>query len=343
MEFSFLFDIYPSDNNVELTIRLAVFLHEKGHRIYYTDSSDSSFTLYLLRKGIGRVLYPGDFDWFKPDLVLLDRQLEERTTFYQAKQIQVMFVALKFSYKRGKRTTLPMLFLTPSPLDYQEQSNEYLVCAGPLLDMESQKCSKLSVRQQLFINRRKGMANNERKDRKQTIFVVIKSLGSQEADCRFYDSVKSFCMQDTDKEVVVCSNRKELVNELFPLPVNMQFYTDENLRKMIISGDVLLSSGNLDLLIHCIYEGVAMLLLPVTEEQNENVNRLIYHGLGVRLPDNSRSKTYFSEQVQALLQQKKDLSEKMARMRERFEQKNNQLIYVVNWLEKWAEKGKTEV
>ena len=58
--FEFLFDIKPDAGNVCPTTRLAYLISERGNKVYYTDTSDSVFTTGLLRKGIGRIIYPHD-------------------------------------------------------------------------------------------------------------------------------------------------------------------------------------------------------------------------------------------------------------------------------------------
>ena len=80
--FEFLFDIKPDAGNVCPTTRLAYLISERGNKVYYTDTSDSVFTTGLLRKGIGRIIYPHDFRWFTPHLALLDYQLQDKQQVY---------------------------------------------------------------------------------------------------------------------------------------------------------------------------------------------------------------------------------------------------------------------
>lgn len=166
---SFLFDILPVDTDVKLTIQLACLLNEEGHEVYYTDSSDSAFTFYLLQKGIGRVLYPGDFRWFKPDLVLLDRRLENRIGFYRNRNIRIIYLGLWFGDKQNVSKDFPLLFLAPSPLDYQDQSDGWLVCAGPLLDIGNISEKVLSKREELLAGR---MSRYKKQNSKLSLFIV---------------------------------------------------------------------------------------------------------------------------------------------------------------------------
>ena len=92
--FEFLFDIKPDAGNVCPTTRLAYLISERGNKVYYTDTSDSVFTTGLLRKGIGRIIYPHDFRWFTPHLALLDYQLQDKQQVYNEYDINYLFMAI---------------------------------------------------------------------------------------------------------------------------------------------------------------------------------------------------------------------------------------------------------
>ena len=100
--FEFLFDIKPDAGNVCPTTRLAYLISERGNKVYYTDTSDSVFTTGLLRKGIGRIIYPHDFRWFTPHLALLDYQLQDKQQVYNEYDINYLF-----SHKQNRQKDRP--------------------------------------------------------------------------------------------------------------------------------------------------------------------------------------------------------------------------------------------
>lgn len=330
---SFLFDILPVDRDVELTIQLACQLHKEGHEVFYTDSSDSYFTSYLLQKGMGRMFYPDDFHWFKPGLVLLDKRLENRVSFYQDRNVRIVYLGLIFSEKQTVSKDFPLLFLAPSPLDYQDQSNDWLVCAGPLLNFEHVGDKKLSKREELLSGR---MSRYKNRDSKLSLFIVEEMAEDQNIDFRFYELIKNFSLQNPQYEIVLCSNNKNWLNRLFPLPLNMQFYLSDVSCQLTASGDLLVTNGDLDMLISCIYHSLPVLLFPVTNVQAENTARMVYHGLGLQMDSKSNTVDDFSNQIQILLQHKKDIAAKMDKMSKLFDRKNEQLYYVISWLEELA-------
>lgn len=328
---SFLFDVLSFNTDVELTIRLACLLNERRHKVYYTASSDSAFTSYLLQKGIGRVFYPDDFRWFRPDLVLLDLRLKERSVFYWNRNIRVVCLELCFGGKHVLPEEFPLLFLAPSPLDYQEQSDEWLICAGPLFDFDSEQTKRLSKREELLLNR---LSHNKNQNSKLTLFIIVEA--SDGVDMSFYDRVKDFCRQEPRYEVVVCSGDASCLERLFPLPVNMQFYLPGVSHQLTAFGDLLVTNGDLDILIGCIYHRLPVLLLPVTPVQFENTARMVYHGLGLQTDGQYRTADEFGHEIHSLLQHKEEIIARMDKMSELFDRKNEQVYYVLNWLEELA-------
>lgn len=337
---SFLFDILPVDTDVKLTIQLACLLNEEGHEVCYTDSSDSSFTSYLLQKGMGRVLYPDDFRWFKPDLVLLDKRLENRICFYQDRNIRIVYLGLWFGNKQTVSKDFPLLFLAPSPLDYHDQSDGWLVCAGPLLDLENIGEKTLSKREELLAGR---MSRYKKQSSKLSLFIVAEMAEDLDAGFHFYELVKEFCLQNTQYEIIVCSNSQEWLDRLFPLPINMQFYLSNASCQLTASGDLLVTNGDLDMLVSCIYHSLPVLLLPVTKVQVENTARMVYHGLGLKMDDKCDTVNDFRNQIQTLLQHKEDIAIKMNRMSKLFDRKSEQVHYVINWLEELVNRKKLEI
>ncbi len=100
--FEFLFDIKPDAGNVCPTTRLAYLISERGNKVYYTDTSDSVFTTGLLRKGIGRIIYPHDFRWFTPHLALLDYQLQDKQQVYNEYDINYLFIAINKNRQKDR-------------------------------------------------------------------------------------------------------------------------------------------------------------------------------------------------------------------------------------------------
>jgi hypothetical protein len=113
--FEFLFDIKPDAGNVCPTTRLAYLISERGNKVYYTDTSDSVFTTGLLRKGIGRIIYPHDFRWFTPHLALLDYQLQDKQQVYNEYDINYLFIAInKTDRKIDLMPEMPVVTLPPA-------------------------------------------------------------------------------------------------------------------------------------------------------------------------------------------------------------------------------------
>ena len=332
---SFLFDILSVGTGAELTIRLACLLNERGHKVYYTDSSDSAFTSYLLQKGIGRVFYPDDFRWFQPDLVLLDRRLDDRGGFYRERNIRIVCLELRFGGKQTAIGEYPLLFLVPTPLDYRERSDEWLVCAGPLLDTDYEKMKEVSKREELLAGR---LSRYKQQNVRLSLFVVADVAEGMCPDLHFYEVVKDFCLQNPQYEVILCSDNKDCLNRLFPLPANMQFYLPGASRQLAMSGDLLVTNGDLDMLVSCIYHRLPVLLIPVTKVQVGNATRMVYHGLGLQATGRYSAAADFNNEIQSLLQHKEEITAKMDKMSELFDRKNEQVHYVLNRLEEWAKR-----
>ena len=69
----FVWDIAPRRYNLLMTWMMAQSLQRKGQDVYYIHHQDAGFMLELIKQRLNcGVVYPDDFRWLRPDLVLLD-------------------------------------------------------------------------------------------------------------------------------------------------------------------------------------------------------------------------------------------------------------------------------
>lgn len=335
---TFLFDMLPLTGQVKLTLRLAFLLSRKGHEVYYTDSSDSIFTARLLKSGIGRAVYPNDFRWFTPDLVLLDNRLHERSAFYKSRYIHYIYMELFFSEKQ-----LPLnedtlhLFLAAAPLDYPGKKDKNVFYAGPLLDIRSNEYTTLTMREELLIARLQKM---KEQNSKVVIFGLLEANGSTASVYRFYDILKSFCLQHPHYELILFISDKKDVMCLFPLSSNIHLLSRVNCPELLSYCDLILTTGELDILTECVYMHLPILIYPISQhaEQYQNARRIVYHGLGIHGDIQGLTVDKLNEQVQLVLYSKNKILYKTGQMRELFEEKSRKAGAVVTWLEQLTNK-----
>lgn len=245
----FLFDILPNPGHIRFTLDLAYLLHEVGYEVYYTDTSDSIFTSGLLRKRIGRVIYPGDFRWFTPDLVLLDYQLQTKAAFYRQEGVTFIFVSIQLlgCNEPEGRCAIPIVYLPPS---------EHTV-------------SPSSPRLGCLLNRLSVQKNESSR-------IVIASLLEEGADTPklipFYNVIKQSTALNTHFITLLLTNNKEVVRQLFPLPDNMYIYRLLDLPTLLPNCDVVLTTGHTDVLIDSIYAHLPTLAYPISSEAEHRRN-----------------------------------------------------------------------
>ncbi len=308
---TFLFDIAPEAGHIRFTLELAVCLNNKGYEVRYTDTSDSVFTSGLIQKGIGRVIYPGDFRWFTPDLVLLDYQLTSKAFFYHRHHISYIYITVSFPGNlTGKKNGVPLLHLPPS---------------DQVVTSSSARLEHLGVMLQEW--------------KKESSLLVIAGLLHQEQEStrlfRFYRNLKRACAANHRYRFIVQSGDRELAQHLFPLPDNMFFYRLLDLRSVLPDCDLVLTSGELETLSECIRAGIPFLVYPSPGKETYRESTLsLPPGLDYE-GDLEATPERFERQVTRLLQHKEEIRENAQQLYRTFEEKNRQLEHIIEDLTRY--------
>lgn len=203
-----LFDIKPETSQVRITIRLACMMNQKGCSVHYTDSSDSIFTSGLLKKGIGRVLFPDDLRWFAPDLTLLDYLLPERATIYQQHGIDYIFIATQ-KENEGLINGTTVLYLPPSaykPLSKGAREADFI----EKLEEIKEDCSQVVI-----------------------IGLLEKEGGSPDEVEQIYRAIKRYSIANLEYQFIVLTNQGKVEEALFALPDNIAVYRPQDLQALL--------------------------------------------------------------------------------------------------------------
>lgn len=309
--YDFLFDILPDTGHVRVTLELAFLLHQKGHKVYYTNSSDSAFTSELIRKGIGRVYYPGDFHFFTPDMVLLDYALKERISFYRERNIAYMLVDMPLlNYSPEIKTGKPTIYLSPS-------------AHSPVLPPGS-RAGHLS-----------DWLSTTKKDENNIIIIVL--LEDEEPSPRlseFYNAIKKSAITNTHYQIILLANDKESVGTLFPLPENMTIYRLMDLPSTLPFCDVALITGNLNTMIELIQFNVPAIVYPISEKIGHNYRAAQYaqHGFGIYGETKKITPEAFEQQIMQVIRQKEEIQEKLRRTKDAFKNDSLKLEWTIGQL-----------
>lgn len=308
--FTFLFDILPDTGHVRITLHLASALYESGHEVYYTDSSDSVFTDGLMEKGIGRILYPEDFKWFTPDIVLLDYQLKEKTQFYQKHKIKYVFIAMQvLSGISEKKMGLPVIYLAPS--------------GDTLLSSHNHRSEKL-------LNRLPGL----KEDRNNIIIIGLLEEGGKLKDLiDFYEIIKESCLMNRHYQMVLLTNSEKATEQLFSLPDNMMIYRLVDLHEVLPFCDIALISGDLNTMIEGVYANVpSVVYFNSGRNQAKYTREYIRQGLGFNSEVNKITLKRFEKQMIEVLQNKDQIQKKLRKTKDFFEAETQKAEEIINRL-----------
>ncbi|WP_288856789.1 hypothetical protein [uncultured Bacteroides sp.] len=268
--YSLLFDIRQETGRVRVTVRLACLISRKGNEVYYTDSSDSVFTSGLLKKGIGRVLYPDDLHWFVPDLTLLDLLLQERAALYRRHGIDYLFVTTQEEAQNGKLDA-ETLYLPPSPYT-------------PL--------SK-GAREADFIEKLEEI--KERRAATVIISILEKGNGCTDNAEQAYQAIRRHSADHPDHQFVVLTNQGKADEKLFALPDNIAVYRPQDLQALLPLCDLALVADDWNIQTECVFAHVpALVLLP------REIRRMTPHKLSRRIMDMLGNRECLVEQQKTL-------------------------------------------
>lgn len=269
--YDLLFDIRKETGRVRVTVRLAYVMGKKGCEVYYTDTSDSVFTSELLKKGIGRVVYPDDLRWFAPRLTLLDLLLQERVATYRQHGIDCLLVTTREKPSAGNRSA-GILYLPPSPYT-------------PLSE---------GARKADFIEKLE-----EIKEGGHPATVIIGVLEKENSRIehleQIYKAIRRHSADHPEHRFVVLTNHGTAEERLFVMPDNIAVYRPQDLQALLPLCDLALVADDLNVQTECTFAHVPALVLPPRD-----IRRMTPHKLDNRIADMLGNR-------ECLVQQQKEL------------------------------------
>lgn len=242
----FLLDIVPGKCHLLISIGLAEALQEKKHEVYYTHTPNPAFTSALYQKRIGNsVIYPEDFDWLRPDLILLDCQHANRASFYRQRSMDYIFVAMQLPDRESNLDTdIPMLYLPPT-LSSSSAS-------GP--------------RMEELMTRLKEIKRD--RDKHVIIGLMEREDSNRKGVDEFYKVIKSSCIKHPQYQFMLLTNASQSVRQLFELPENMEIFRMLNLDAVLPLCDLALTATHPDAWLDCTFAHVPVLAYSPEEMKN---------------------------------------------------------------------------
>lgn len=268
--YDLLFDIRQETGRIRITVRLAYMMGKKGCEVYYTDTSDSVFTSELLKKGIGRIFYPDDLQWFAPDLTLLDLLLQEHAAVYRQHGIECLLVTTQEEPANSNRDA-GILYLPPSPYT-------------PLSE---------GARKADFIEKVEEMKEGR------SAIVIIGVLEKEDTPAnrveQIYKAIKRHSADHPEHQFVVLTNHGAAEEQLFVMPENIAVYRPQDLHALLPLCDLALVTDDWNVQTECTFAHVPALVLPPRD-----IRRMTPHKLGSRITDMLGNR-------ECLVQQQKEL------------------------------------
>lgn len=244
--FEFLLDIVPGKCHMLISIGLAEALQEKKQEVYYTHTPNPAFTSALYQKGIGNsVIYPEDFDWLRPDLILLDCQHANRAPFYRQRSMDYIFVAMQLPDRESNLDTdIPMLYLPPA-LSSSSAS-------GPRMEELMARLKEI------------------KRDRDRHVIIGLMERGdsNRKGMDEFYKVIKSSCLKHPQYQFMLLTNASQSVRQLFELPENMEIFRMLNLDAVLPLCDLALTATHPDAWLDCTFAHVPVLAYSPEEMKN---------------------------------------------------------------------------
>lgn len=239
----FVWDIAPHRYNLLMTWKMSLLLQQKGQDVYYIHSRDAGFMLELIKQRLNcGVIYPDDFQWLRPDLVLLDCLLVNHASFYRERGIPYMFVAMQSPERcTDFDAEIPVLCLSPTIL--------------PLPPIESGRATEQLRRQR-----------NIRKFGDDTFIIGLLEMG-QTKECMLpaYQSIQKVAMEHPDFHFILLTNQPLVAQRLFTLPANVEIHQQLHLEEVLKECVVALTSEHPDAWLECTFAGVPF--IPMSDKE----------------------------------------------------------------------------
>lgn len=270
--YSFLFDIPPVLGQVRVTLRLAERLHDNDCEVCYTDTSDSAFTDQLLEQGIGRIIYPTDLQWFRPDLTLLDLSLNVRAEVYA-------------------RYGIPTIYVTTYDGTVQQETPDGI----PLLRLPPSPCRPLSrnVRETDFLDKIQEI--RQKKLRAVIIGILEENTRNTAGMKQIYRIVRHCASEHSNYQFILLTDREEMEEELLTLPENVCLYRSGNLHDLLKICDLALAAEGGSAVDDCIFAH-----LPVWKLTDRMLRRLTFRKLDKEIQDRLANLACLKEQQSQL-------------------------------------------
>lgn len=263
---TFVWDMAPRRYNLLMTWRLAKTLQEKGHEVYYIQHEDSNFTWTLIKQHLNcSVVYPDDFKWLRPDLILLDCLLVERAPFYRKRGIPYVFVAMQSPERRTDLDAdVPVLCLSPVFLS--------------LPPVESARATEQLRRQKSI--QRSGI---------DTFIIGLLETGEEDMRC-VYQSVQEVATGHPEFHFILLTRNSKVAEGLFTLPANVEIHQQLHLEEVMKECGVALTSDHPDTWLECTFAG-----LPFIPMSGNEIRRMTPRKLERQIVETLRNREVYRE------------------------------------------------
>jgi hypothetical protein len=241
-------------------------LQEKGQEVYYIQHEDSNFTWTLIKQHLNcSVVYPDDFKWLRPDLILLDCLLVERAPFYQKRGIPYVFVAMQSPERRTDLDAdVPVLCLSPVFLS--------------LPPVESARATEQLRRQKSI--QRSGI---------DTFIIGLLETGEEDMRC-VYQSVQEVATGHPEFHFILLTRNSKVAEGLFTLPANVEIHQQLHLEEVMKECGVALTSDHPDTWLECTFAG-----LPCIPMSGKEVRRMTPRKLERQIVETLRNREVYRE------------------------------------------------
>lgn len=248
---TFVWDMSPHRYNLLMTWSMAKALQQKAQDVYYIQHADTDFTLALIKQHLNcSVIYPDDFEWLRPNLVLLDCLLVERAPFYRERGIPYIFVAMQ---SPGRATNLdadiPVLCLPPVPLPWAEKSSDRsLALIGRMEESMHQGQDSFIVS---LLEKGNCVTEEQRK-----VYRCIRKVASRHPDYRF----------------LLWVERSQALSGLSVFPPNVEVYRQVQLDGVFPNCKVALTTDHPDAWLECTFAGLPF--IPMSDKEAKQITPL---------------------------------------------------------------------
>lgn len=293
----FVWDIAPHRYNLLMTWKMAQSLQQKEQEVYYIYYQDAGFMLELIKQRLNcGVIYPDDFLWLRPNLVLLDCLLADHAPFYRERGIPYVFVAMQSpGHSTDLDAEVPVLYLPPATL--------------PLPSVENGRAME-------FLRRQRSL----RKIEGDTFIIGLLEMGQNQREMKVvYQSIRKVAMEHPEYHFVLLANSSKVAEDLFALPVNVELHWQLHLEDVLKECDVALTSEHPDAWLECTFAGLPFILMSDEEAKRMTpwkLERQIVKTLRIQdvcRENERRMRRFFEEENRKIDQLADQLIEKASR------------------------------